>query len=101
MPTEIVKLSIDPHIQKFLQTKMLRYISRIYDLNSSEDVRLDAFCKLGIIQCLLLQGEVGRICEFEILRRITDNKIKFHDYEKAWEVIYDYNRTGGVNVVQA
>jgi hypothetical protein len=97
---QIIVISQSQKIREFLKTKLAQYVERIFDNRESEDVRQDAYYKAALVQHLLTYGEIGFAVEQIVIHRLTGKLADPKAFTKAWEVIEDYNRTGGSNTLQ-
>lgn len=98
---QIIVLSQNATIREFLKGKLSQYVERMFDNRAAEDVRRDAYYKAAVVQHLFTHTKVAFGVEQVVLHRLTGSSVDPTAFTKAWEVIEDYNRTGGKNVIQA
>lgn len=91
----IIYVGLDQKRREFLQKKLTQYLDRLYDLSESEGTRLDAFCKVGIVQILLRDGIVHYDVTRVTLMKL-DCKVSVSLFNTTWTIISDYITTGGL-----
>lgn len=94
--TYVIKLPKDKELVKNLQKKLKEYKKRLKE-KFSDLYRIDAICKIAVLEPLLQNGIVDTKNLLAELKRGTPGFEPGDRLDNAYAVIKDYCETGGMN----